>query len=151
MPRNSAITLCRSVALYGAAALCSNTSGDGGLILCDGADAENEQQNASRRNQALRFLFYHCHHFTKSSFMISENGIGVATLAADPVFLVNLFVVAALGYVFHSFKKRLGAWGAMNSSIEYIVPGDVGIEVMFFGLLFEESFEFSQFFGILFG
>ena len=34
--------------------------------------------------------------------------------------------------------------------LQYIVPSDVGIEMMSFGLLFEFSFEFSQFSGYFF-
>src|ERR1035438_3022234 len=39
----------------------------------------------------------------------------------------------------------------VNSALQYIVPGDVWIEVMSFSLLLEFSFEFSQFFRVLCG
>jgi hypothetical protein len=50
-----------------------------------------------------------------------------------------LLVFAALGYVFHGVEKRLRSFRTMNSPIHHIVPCDVGIEVMSFGLLFEQS------------
>ena len=67
-----------------------------------------------------------------------ENGIGRATMS-DPVSLARLLVIAALGYVFHRIQERLGAGGAMNTSIEYVVPRDVRLQMMRFGLLFELS------------
>ena len=63
----------------------------------------------------------------------------------------KLLVIAALGYIFHGIEKRLGAWGTVNPSIEHIVPSDVGVKIVRFGLLLELSFQFSQLLRVLFG
>jgi len=74
------------------------------------------------------------------ALMVPENGTSSAAKIADPVSLAELLVVTALGYILHSIQERLGAWSTMNSSIKNIVPCDVGIEMMSFGLLLELSF-----------
>jgi hypothetical protein len=52
----------------------------------------------------------------------------------------GLPVISALGYIFDCIGKWPGVFGAVNSPLQYIVPCDVGIEVMGFGLVFKESF-----------
>ena len=63
----------------------------------------------------------------------------------------QLLTLATLGYIFHSITEWLGAFGLVKSSIQHIVPGDVGIKMMSFGLIFEQSFQFRQFLRVLFG
>ncbi len=58
-------------------------------------------------------------------------------------------LIAGFGYILHGVEKRLAVFAAVDSSIEHIVPGDVGIETVRFGLLFELSLERSQLLWIL--
>jgi hypothetical protein len=57
-------------------------------------------------------------------------------------------VVTGLGYIFDRIQKRFRTWRAVNSCIEYIVPCDVRVEIVRFGLLFEFRFQLSQLLGI---
>ena len=66
------------------------------------------------------------------------------------VILAGLLALTSLGDIFHSITKWFGAFGAMNSCILHVIPCDVRIKMMSFGLLFEQSFEFRQFLGVLF-
>ena len=58
-------------------------------------------------------------------------------------------LIAGFGYILHGVEKRLAVFAAVDSSIEHIVPCDVGIETVRFGLLFELSLERSQLLWIL--
>ena len=62
-----------------------------------------------------------------------------------------LLAFALLGYFFHSITKWFGAFRAMNSSIQHVIPCDVGIEMVSFGLVLEQRLQFSQFLGLFLG
>src|ERR1700716_2068379 len=92
------------------------------------------------------FVMVSCH-FTSHVLIVpvNENGRCITTQVA------TLLALSTLGDILHGLAKWLGVFVVVNPAIRYVVPRDVGIEMMSFGLLFEQSFQFSQFLRVLFG
>jgi hypothetical protein len=66
--------------------------------------------------------------------------VGMFTRLMVPVNGPKLLALPSLRYVFYRLAKWLGIFVVVNSHIHHVVPRDVGLKMMRFGLLFEQSF-----------
>lgn len=78
--------------------------------------------------------------FTINSSTFAAPGMSSERDGVSSASLGKLLVLTALGNIFHGIEERLGVFGAMDPPLEHIVPCDEWIEIMSFGLLFEQSF-----------